>query len=319
MLATEREMAQNSQTTQVHISLHHTETDVEWHQQETQDISRSALTALQRTGDSFREMVLLLEQRRSEVEQQIRSEEKAQLRRVRELQDRAYFEHVSATVSTLSRKLKLTLEQDLRPGLVLLSAPESTTRDDFLPYSTDLTWDPNTVNKWLYLTDGNRRAVSIDTDQKHPDHPDRFSYWRQVLSKESLTGRCYFEVEWSGTLERSDQAVYIAASYRDIEKKGEALRCKFGGNDKSWALECGSNPCSHSFRFEARHYMVSGSSTPRIGVYLDHSAGALLFYRVQDQTMTLLHRVQTSFTQPLYAGVWVYGPDGTNAHLRKLK
>ena len=42
----------------------------------------------------------------------------------------------------------------------------------------------------------------------------------------------------------------------------------------------------------------------RVGVYLDHSAGVLSFYRVSD-TMTLLHRVQTTFTQPLYAGVAV--------------
>ncbi|KAJ8278249.1 hypothetical protein GJAV_G00085560 [Gymnothorax javanicus] len=45
--------------------------------------------------------------------------------------------------------------------------------------------------------------------------------------------------------------------------------------------------------------------TGRIGVYLDHRAGTLSFYSVSD-TMTLLHRVQTTFTQPLYPGFWVY-------------
>ncbi|ROL41930.1 Tripartite motif-containing protein 16-like protein [Anabarilius grahami] len=40
-----------------------------------------------------------------------------------------------------------------------------------------------------------------------------------------------------------------------------------------------------------------------IGVYVDHSAGTLSFYSVSD-TMTLIHRVQTTFTQPLYPGVW---------------
>ncbi|KAJ8278280.1 hypothetical protein GJAV_G00085880 [Gymnothorax javanicus] len=44
--------------------------------------------------------------------------------------------------------------------------------------------------------------------------------------------------------------------------------------------------------------------TERIGVYLDHRAGTLSFYSVSD-TMTLLHRVQTTFTQPLYPGFWV--------------
>ncbi|KAJ8353094.1 hypothetical protein AAFF_G00109870 [Aldrovandia affinis] len=39
----------------------------------------------------------------------------------------------------------------------------------------------------------------------------------------------------------------------------------------------------------------------RIGVYLDHGAGGLSFYNVSD-TMTLLHRVKTKFTQPLHPG-----------------
>uniref|UniRef100_A0A0E9U4H4 B30.2/SPRY domain-containing protein n=1 Tax=Anguilla anguilla TaxID=7936 RepID=A0A0E9U4H4_ANGAN len=41
----------------------------------------------------------------------------------------------------------------------------------------------------------------------------------------------------------------------------------------------------------------------RIGVYLDHGAGTLSFYSVSD-TMTLLHRVQTTFTQPPLSWVW---------------
>ncbi|KAJ8277131.1 hypothetical protein GJAV_G00071800 [Gymnothorax javanicus] len=41
--------------------------------------------------------------------------------------------------------------------------------------------------------------------------------------------------------------------------------------------------------------------TERIGVYLDHRAGTLSFYSITS-VMTLLHRVQTTFTQPLYPG-----------------
>ncbi|XP_062864599.1 E3 ubiquitin-protein ligase TRIM47-like [Trichomycterus rosablanca] len=42
-------------------------------------------------------------------------------------------------------------------------------------------------------------------------------------------------------------------------------------------------------------------SSSRIGVYVDYEAGTLSFYSVSD-TMKLLHRVQTTFTQLLYPG-----------------
>ncbi|KAK7877924.1 hypothetical protein WMY93_031400 [Mugilogobius chulae] len=231
---------------------------------------------------------------------------------------RSYFEEVTRAVSALRDKVQLTLEEGLTNVSlalshvhVLLSPAEPSSREDFLQYYTEITLDPNTAHTRLSLSDGNRRATVMSKDQSYPDHPDRFSDWEQVLSRENLTGRCYWEVEWSGL------GVYIAVSYEDIQRKGNSDESAFGYNNKSWALDC--DKTSPSFWFNSVQSQVSGPVSSRIGVYLDHSAGVLSFYSVSESTMSLLHREQTTFTKPLYAGVWFGFDIGDTVHFPKLK
>ncbi|XP_020792198.2 E3 ubiquitin/ISG15 ligase TRIM25-like [Boleophthalmus pectinirostris] len=214
-------------------------------------------------------------------------------------------------------KVQLTLEEGLTNVSqalsrvdVLLSPAEPSSREDFLQYSTEITLDTNTAQIKLSLSDGDRRATVMTERQSYPDHPDRFNYSIQVLSREGLTGRCYWEVQWSG------KWVFIAVSYKDIQRK-DSDECVFGNNDKSWALRC--NKTSYSFIFNSVVSQVSGPVSSRIGVYLDHSAGVLSFYSVSESTMSLLHRVQTTFTQPLYTGVCFYWSPGATVHFPKLK
>ncbi|XP_031148308.2 tripartite motif-containing protein 16-like [Sander lucioperca] len=72
--------------------------------------------------------------------------------------------------------------------------PEPKTRAEFLKYSREITLDPNTANKYLLLSGGNRKAKVTVEQQPYSSHPDRFTDLWQVLSRESLTGRCYWEV-----------------------------------------------------------------------------------------------------------------------------
>ncbi|CAL8353013.1 unnamed protein product [Arctogadus glacialis] len=60
-------------------------------------------------------------------------------------------------------------------------------------YARELTLDPNTTHRDLTLSDGNRKVMWTGKD---PDHPDRFDTWPQVLGREALTGRCYWEVNF---------------------------------------------------------------------------------------------------------------------------
>ncbi|XP_060935574.1 tripartite motif-containing protein 16-like [Limanda limanda] len=234
---------------------------------------------------------------------------------IRPLRD---FEDVTAAVSQVIGRLQDILSETETEILqivsqvdVLLRQPEPETRADFLIYSQEITMDPNTVNTHLLLSEGNRKATWMSEVQSYSDHPDRFTYWRQVLSRESLTGRCYWEVE----VKVGGGGVHEAVAYKNISREGHSHECIFGFNDTSWALSCYGN--SYNFRYNSIETPVSGPTSSRVGVYLDHSAGVLSFYSVSD-TMTLLHRVQTTFTQPLYAGVRVCYV-GDTAEFCKLK
>ncbi|XP_029105755.1 tripartite motif-containing protein 16-like [Scleropages formosus] len=169
---------------------------------------------------------------------------------------------------------------------------EPRTREEFLPYACQLTLDTNTVNENLSLSERNTAVTWKKESQSYPDHPERFDYWKQVLCKEGLSGCCYWELQWSG------RGVYVAVSYKGINRKGEGDDCALGHNNKSWSLYC--SPSSYSFYHNKVKTPVSGPSSSTIGVYLDHRAGTLSFYSVSKDIMTLLHRVQTTFTEPLY-------------------
>ncbi|XP_051761717.1 tripartite motif-containing protein 16-like protein [Ctenopharyngodon idella] len=179
------------------------------------------------------------------------------------------------------------------------------TRNDFLQYSHQFTLDPNTVNERLRLSESNRVITYIDTVQPYPDHPDRFDVC-QVLCRESVCGRCYCEIEWIGT-------VYISVSYKSISRKGGSIESVFGNNDQSWSLICSSSRYSFIHNNIQTDLPVKPISSRkglyvdhyRIGVYVDHSAGTLSFYSISD-TMSLIHTVRTTFTQPLYPGFGVY-------------
>ncbi|KAI2665212.1 E3 ubiquitin-protein ligase TRIM16 [Labeo rohita] len=281
----------------------------------------SAKTAVQDSERIFTELIHYIERFRSEVTQQIRDQEKAAVSRaegqmkrleqeIADLKRRdAELEKLSQTQNhieflqsfqSLSAPLESTdipiiafsslfsfdgvrksvchlrdkLEDVCKEELKKISERVTSTnmipwtRNDFLQYSHQLTLDTNTVNEFLCLSECNRVITVTDTEQPYPDHPDRFDVC-QVMCKETVCGRCYWELEWSG------KCVCLSVSYKSISRKGEGIECVFG------------------------------VSSRRIGVYVDHCAGTLSFYNISD-TMTLIHTVQTTFTQPLYPGLWVY-------------
>ncbi|ROL51249.1 Tripartite motif-containing protein 16 [Anabarilius grahami] len=208
------------------------------------------------------------------------------------------FDGVRESIRQLKHKLEDFCKEELKKisDRVIFSNIVPRTRTDFLQYSHQLTLDLNTAHKYLRLTERNRVITVTAIVQPYPDHPDRFDIC-QVLCRESVCGRCYWEIEWSGK-----HGVYISVSYKSISRKGRGEECFFGSNDQSWSLYC--TPSSYSFIHNNRKtkLAVEPIISSRIGVYVDHSAGTLSFYSVSGDTMILIHTGQTTFTQPLYPG-----------------
>ncbi|XP_042561307.1 stonustoxin subunit beta-like [Clupea harengus] len=166
-------------------------------------------------------------------------------------------------------------------------------------FACKLTLDPNTANKHLLLSEGNRKVTRVKEWQPYPDHPDRFTLSPQVLSREPLTGRCYWECQWDVS---GGNYLDMGVAYQSTDRNTYLT-----SSDKSWVLGVYDN------KYYVYHSTFSaGVPTPpsrssRVGVLLDREACTLSFYSVCSDTLTLLYTFEnTTFTdEPLYAGFYV--------------
>ncbi|CAI5678942.1 unnamed protein product [Oreochromis niloticus] len=186
-------------------------------------------------------------------------------------------------------------------------------------YACDLTFDPNTVNKQLLLSQCNKKVSYTHEQQSYPDHPERFDQVKQVLCREALTGRCYWEVDW-------EAYVNIGVAYKSLPRKGH-WDTEIDRTDKSW---CFSINCSngYSFRHGLRETFIPVpyinvqaflTRRKRLGLFLDWPAGILSFYWLSGDTKTLIHTFHATFSEPLYAAFSVHGGTLTLSRFVKLE
>ena len=164
-----------------------------------------------------------------------------------------------------------------------------------------LSLDPNTASRNLSLAEEIRTVTWRTEEQPYPDHPERFQDFDQVLCTEGLSGRCYWEVEWSG------RGAHIGVTYKGINRSGRGDDSGLGPSDKAWCLVC----CDDRYMawINSKLTTIPSPSSPpsnRVGLYLDWPAGTMSFYKVCSDTLTHLHTFYTTFTEPLYPGLFVW-------------
>ncbi|XP_035258076.1 NLR family CARD domain-containing protein 3-like [Anguilla anguilla] len=181
---------------------------------------------------------------------------------------------------------------------------ENRTKPGPRKYGCQFTLDPNTAHRQLSLSEGNRRVTHTlgREEQPYPDHPERFDYWCQVVCRESVCERCYWEAEFS--VSERGGGVYIAVIDKGISRKGQDYDCMFGENKNSWCLGCFKFGPSGKLRYSVWHnenrtdipappspYRRAGVCDDddddgrgvcvyRVGVCVDRPAGTLSFYSV---------------------------------------
>ncbi|XP_056467018.1 NLR family CARD domain-containing protein 3-like isoform X1 [Gadus chalcogrammus] len=175
-------------------------------------------------------------------------------------------------------------------------------------YACELTLDPNTANVKLSLSDDNTKVTVVEEKQSYPDHPERFDFFKQVLCREGLTGRCYWEIEREGD-------IATGVTYRGIPRLGYGGDSAFGWNSKSWRIDCRKDGYTAWYNGIRTEICLPPPGSNRLGVYLDWSAGTLSFYRVSpgiegsSDTLTHIYTFHATFTQELHPGfrLWSSG------------
>ncbi|KAG5273088.1 hypothetical protein AALO_G00147520 [Alosa alosa] len=164
-------------------------------------------------------------------------------------------------------------------------------------YECTLTPDEDTAHQRLFLK--KKKIRWGEWEIPVPQLSDRFDCRTQVLCKEPLTGRCYWEVKWSGL-------VSIGVAYAGMARKGEGPDCTLGRNSRSWSLDCSDSNYTVWHDNKKTNVPLPPSGCHRVGVYQDWLDGTLAFFKIKtvsnQRTFFHLHTFKHNFSLPLYAG-----------------
>uniref|UniRef100_UPI00358FDFCA E3 ubiquitin-protein ligase TRIM7-like isoform X2 n=1 Tax=Myxine glutinosa TaxID=7769 RepID=UPI00358FDFCA len=173
-------------------------------------------------------------------------------------------------------------------------------------YGRSPSLDTNSAHRRIKISRDLRTATLTRTENQHPEHPDRFDYYPQVVSCDCFSsGRHYWEVDV-----RSSRCCGIGICLKSMgRKRGES---GLGGNPESWCLSKLNNKFSAHHNNQCTSLSVPGDHE-RFGFFLDCEAGELTCFR--DSRVLLVFR--GNFMVPIKPAIRVWD-DGGSVHFVHL-
>ncbi|XP_062376302.1 protein NLRC3-like [Sardina pilchardus] len=174
-------------------------------------------------------------------------------------------------------------------------------------YDVDLTFDPETANGYLLVK--TKVVKGQAKKESYPDHPNRFDQNNQILCREGLTERHYWEV-----VKTDGPDVHVGVAYGSIVRKGTGKGVLLGQNSDSWNFFWSDEEKKSKVRHNNISEPISVLPSWKIGVFLDWPAGTLSFYRIAGVMKELeepehLYTFHTTFKEPVYPAFRIQSPD----------
>ncbi|NWW98284.1 TRI65 protein, partial [Caloenas nicobarica] len=183
---------------------------------------------------------------------------------------------------------------------VKLVAPlhECQLRTELLRDHRNLTFDPETSNKYLELSKGNQKAKhSYSAICEHQEQGPRFEPWQVLCTQGYSHGHHYWEVKISS------HSVILGVTYRSLPRQHQqGHKFNIGLDGGSWGLQVRED-CYLAWH-KGRAEKIQEQLYRNLGISLDYNKGLLSFYGLGERTQ-LIHSFHDVFTEPLYPVFWL--------------
>ncbi|NXQ98395.1 TRI65 protein, partial [Sagittarius serpentarius] len=181
---------------------------------------------------------------------------------------------------------------------VVAPFPECQLRAELLKDHRNLTFDPETANKYLELSKGNRKAKhGLGAVCGQQEQGPRFKPWQVLCTQGYGHGHHYWEVKISS------HSVILGVTYRGLPREQQqGHKFNIGLDGGSWGLQVRED-CYLAWH-KGRAEKIQEQLFKNLGVSLDYSKGLLSFYGLGER-MRLIHSFHNVFTEPLYPVFWL--------------